>query len=126
MLEDLFTETMHDFNSDPFYTFTASKGDDPARFVLHFNFNATGIDNPGEEQSAVKIYAWDKAVYISNPDNDFTEATIKVYDLMGRELVSTKANLGNLTRIPVRVNNTYLVVQVIKGSNVVTEKVFVK
>ncbi|NOX86399.1 MAG: hypothetical protein GXO86_10630, partial [Chlorobi bacterium] len=74
----------------------------------------------------VKIYAWDKAVYISNSDNDFAEATINVYDLMGRKLVSTQTRLGNLTRIPVQVNNSYLVVQVVKGSNVVTEKVFIK
>ena len=127
ILEDLFTGTMHNFNDNPFYTFNASKGDNPARFLLHFSYGPTGIENPGDAaQNSVKVYAWDKAVYISNSDNDFAEATIHIYDLLGRELVNTKANLGNLTRIPVEVNNSYLVVQVIKGSNVVTERVFVK
>ena len=126
-LKDLFTGTTLNFNEDPFYTFTANKGDDPARFELHFNYNATGIENPEETaESSVKIYAWDKAVYISNSDNDFAEATINVYDLMGRKLVSTQTRLGNLTRIPVQVSNSYLVVQVVKDSNVVTEKVFIK
>jgi len=126
-LEDLVTGTMHDFDEDPFYTFNASKGDDPARFLLHFNYSPTGIENPGDDaESTLKIYAWDKAVYISNSDNDFAEATINVYDLFGRKLVSTQTRLDNLTRIPVQVNNSYLIVQVIKGSNVVTEKVFVK
>jgi len=126
-LEDLVTGTIHNFNDDPFYTFNASKGDDPARFLLHFNYSPTGIENPGDDtESTLKIYAWDKAVYISNSDNDFAEATINVYDLFGRKLVSTQTRLDNLTRIPVQVNNSYLIVQVIKGSNVVTEKVFVK
>ncbi len=126
-LEDLVTGTMHNFNDNPFYTFNANKGDDPARFLLHFSYGPTGIENPGDiGQNALHVYAWDKAIYISNSDNDFAEATIHIYDLLGRELVNTKANLGNLTRIPVEVNNSYLVVQVIKGSTVVTEKVFVK
>jgi len=127
ILEDLVTGTMHNFNDDPYYTFNANKGDDPARFLLHFSYGPTGIETQGDVvQNTVKVYSWDKAVYISNSDNDFAEASIHIYDLYGRELVNTQAHLGNLTRIPVQVSNSYLVVKVVKGNNVVTQKVFIK
>ena len=49
-----------------------------------------------------------------------------MYDLVGRQIYSNKVELGSTTRIPVNVNNTYLIVKVIKGNEVVTQKVFVQ
>ena len=127
-LEDLFTEEMIDLDENPVYTFTGKISDDDYRFRLHINANVTGIGNPtNTKEEAVNIYAYDKAVYISSKDNNNYElATVNIYDLYGRELYNAKMQLNNLTRIPVNVNNNYLVVRVTQGSHISTQKVFVK
>ena len=125
-LEDSKTGIMHEFNSGEQYTFNASTDDASDRFLLHFMYSATGIEDPADDDSALlNIYAYNKAVYISNADNA-VQSTIFIYDLMGREVYSNNVELGSYTRIPVNVNNTYLIVKVIKGNDVVTQKVFIQ
>jgi len=126
-LEDTKTGTMHEFNTGEYYSFSASTADSPDRFLLHFNYSPTGIEDPtGNVESSLNIYAYDKAVYISNKDNNATQSNITIYDLVGRQVYSNRIELGSSTRIPINVSNTYLIVKVIKGSEVVTQKVFIQ
>ena len=113
----------------PVYNFTGSKSDDAQRFRVHFALSPTGIEDPAgaAEENAVNIYAYNTAVYISNKDNgSYETADVSIYDMYGRSVYTSQTRLGNMTRIPVQVNNAYLVVRVTKGSTTYTEKVFVK
>ena len=126
LLEDTKTGIKVDIMNKPVYTFTASKEDNEDRFLLHFNWSPTGIENPAAEQ-LVGIYSYDKTVYISNKDNSFTQtSTISIHDMYGRLLYSNDAVLGATTKIPVQASNTYLVVRVKNASGIYTNKVFIK
>ena len=127
-LEDLKLDIMHDLVENPVYQFTGSKNDDPDRFRIHFSYAPDGIDDPAVGvNDFVNIYAWDKAVYIVNSDNINNQMFhVYIYDLYGRQIYTEKMLLSKLTRIPVSVNNKYLVVKVAKGGKVYTEKVFIK
>ena len=128
-LEDLKTGMMHEFNNGDHYVFNASTNDDNDRFLLHFLYSPTGIEDPidqGTVENTIKVYAFNNAVYISNKDNNISQSTVAMYDLLGRQIYSNKIELGSSTRIPVNVSNTYLIVKVIKGNEVITQKVFVQ
>jgi len=127
-LEDTETGEIINLMENPVYTFTASPGDNEERFLLHFNWSPTGIEDPiASTENAVGIYAYDKAVYISNKDNNFNQpSTITIHDMYGRMIYSDKAVLSGTTRIPLNVNNTYLVVRVRNANGVYTNKVFIK
>jgi hypothetical protein len=126
-LEDTFTGDLIEMSNDVAYTFSASPGDSEDRFKLHFVSSVTGIENPGAQENAVNIYAYNKAVYISSKDNSSNETVqVSIFDMYGREIYSAQTQLENNTRIPVNISNSYLVVRVTNGSNTYTEKVFVK
>ncbi len=79
------------------------------------------------KENAVNIYAYDKAVYISNNDNSTYEtAKVSVYDMYGRQIYFNQMQLENVTRIPVSVSNSYLIVKVVSGNKTYNEKVFIK
>jgi hypothetical protein len=96
--------------------------------LLHFNYEPTSVEDPAiaAEAEKVKIYAYNKAVYISDYDNNYTPAKVTIYDMYGRQIYFTEMQLSNMTRIPVLVNNSYLVVKVTRGSETYTQKVFVQ
>jgi hypothetical protein len=127
-LEDLKMDIMHNLVEQPVYPFFASKSDKPERFRIHFSFTPDGIEDPADaENSFVHIYAWDKAVYIVNSENQTNPvANVYIFDLFGRQVYSGKIVLSSLTRIPVSVRNSYLMVRIIKEGKIYTEKVFVK
>lgn len=125
-LEDTKLGILHDFNNEEQYTFIATPEDDSDRFLVHFMYSPTGIEDPAGDNSSISVYAYNKAIYISNSVDMTEQSEIKIYDLIGREIYSAKTELSGSTRIPVNVSNTYLVVKVIQENNVTTEKVFVK
>lgn len=124
-LEDLFTGKLHIFNNAEEYTFTAIKGDNPERFLVHFLYSPTGIEDPYEENTNIStIYTYGKSVYITSDRVGL--ATVNIYDLTGREIHSENVMLDGLIRIPVMSDNNYLIVKVLQENTITTEKVFVK
>jgi hypothetical protein len=128
LLEDLFADKMIDLSKNNVYTFYAEKGDNPDRFKLHFKYSVTDVEDgiANAEVSSIDVYASNKAVFVTNTDNSFEQAKIAIYDMYGRTLYSNETQLSEITRIPLNVNNSYLVVHVVKGNEAYTEKVFLK
>jgi len=50
ILEDLKTGILQDLHDNPEYIFTGMPGDNPNRFLVHFFYVPTGIDNPVSEE----------------------------------------------------------------------------
>ena len=125
-LEDLQTGTLHEFNQQELYTFNANTEDDPDRFLLHFIYGPTGIENSGDTpEDHVSIYSYNKAIYISSKLNMTKLSDINIFDLLGREILSDHIEIGNTIRIPVDISNSYVVVRVITDNKITTTKVFV-
>ncbi len=123
MLEDLLTGNLHDLLKESIYTFYAYDIDDPNRFVVHFNPLATGIED--QASNIFSIYSLEKNIYIKSNDHS-DNASVFITDIMGRQIANDLSLSSNLTRIPVNVSNSYLVVRIIDGEQVITKKLFVR
>jgi len=127
-LEDLKYNQMQDMKYDSIYSFVAFTDDDPNRFRIHFNKTTTGIEfdefDPKTNQS-VQIYSHDKNIYIKKEDVN-SSGYVMVYDLYGREVLTQPLEHTSLMKIPVHLNNTYLIVKVISDNKVVTSKVYIQ
>ncbi len=127
-LEDLKYNQTQDMDYDSVYSFVAFADDDPNRFRIHFNKTTTGIEfqefDPATE-SSVQIYSYEKNIYIKKEDMN-SSGYVMVYDLYGREILTQALEQTSLMKIPVHLNNTYLIVKVISDNKVVTSKVYIR
>ncbi len=127
-LEDMKYDQMQNMDSDSIYTFVAFADDDPNRFRIHFNKTITGIEfedfNHYNDES-IQIYSYGKHVYIKKEDIS-SSGYVMLYDMYGREVLSQLIEQTSLMKIPVQLNNSYLVVKVISDSKVFTSKVYIK
>ncbi len=125
-LEDTELGHMQDMHLQPAYNFYTDSNNEPERFLLHFSPKITGIDTPADK-SSLSIYSWDKAIYIKSVDGSSLQGSqLYVYDLFGRQLTSQEVRQTNMLRVPVSVNNTYVVVKMVQHGNVSVKKVFVR
>ena len=127
-LEDLKYNQTQDMKYDSIYSFVAFTDDDPNRFRIHFNKTTTGIEFQEfdhKTDQSVQIYSHDKNIYIKKEDVN-SSGYVMVYDLYGREVLSQPLENTSLMKIPVHLNNTYLIVKVISDSKVTTSKVYIR
>ena len=117
-LEDMQEGNMINLKEVSSYTFQAAIGDDAARFRLHFG--TVGIDNP--LAGSVKVYSSENAVNVVLPSG--LTADMVVYNVLGQEVANAKISSG-MNTIKVKGGATYIV-QVISGTAIKTDKVFVK
>jgi len=89
-----------------------------SRFIIHFT--ALGIEDTGIE--ADNIYAVGKDVYIIIPAK--TNGFISIYDMMGKEVVSSGIN--NTRNTFTLIQSGCYIVKVISNENVVTIKVIIE
>jgi hypothetical protein len=125
LLEDLHTGVVQDLNENPMYLFEGQEGDDPNRFTLYFNPTALTIQDIGDK-SELQVYAFKNDIFIRSQGTAINSSkTIWVYDLYGRVILNTVIPPSTLTKIPVDVKNTPLIVRVSGSGSVVTAKVMI-
>ena len=122
-LEDLKTGQFHNLTGTENYSFLAFPDDDPKRFLLHFNPSVTGLENPDETE--INIYAQNKVVYINHTGLS-SGAKIQITDIWGRTFVSQQLNPSSTNRIPVNLNNAYVIVRVTDKGQTIVKKVFIR
>ena len=121
-LTDLQINYTHNLTTNPVYSFFSEEGDDPARFLLHFN--AVGIDEE-ENISHNNIQVWStiKTIHILNPDN--LKGQISILNLFGQKVIQTTLTGDTKQHIQLSVPTGCYLVNVISDEGVVTRKVFV-
>jgi len=127
-LKDTKYNQTQDMKYDSTYSFVAFTDDDPNRFRIHFNKTTTGIEFQefdSKTDQSVQIYSHDKNIYIKKEDVN-SSGYVMVYDLYGREVLTKPLEYNSLMKIPVHLNNTYLIVKVISNNKVVTSKVYIR
>ena len=88
VLEDLKTGDKIDLGTTKEYDFSAEKGDDPNRFVLHIN-GVTGIpDVDGTE--GLHIFSYGKTIYLDS--QKALNGKVTVYNLMGQKVYESPLN----------------------------------
>ncbi len=119
-LEDIKENKMIDLTQTSFYSFEASPDDDVNRFLLHFNNTVLGTKENLSNEAL--IYCYDKKVYVIVPE--FATGIIKVYDMMGREIISESIN-NSIHGIRLG-KSAFYIVKVLYNNKIKVEKIFIK
>ncbi len=96
-LEDLFTGQTVDMMKNTSYTYTASKGDDFNRFVLHFY----GVNSTPEIETTnneVLIYAYNNSVILKSLNSNL-EGTVEIINILGQTMDVKKVSHSNFFKI---------------------------
>jgi PKD repeat protein len=126
LLEDLKLNVIQDMHQENTYSFSAQTYENPDRFLLHFRHKVTGIDDV-LQNDLFRIYSWGKSIYIKSlATKNLKNSKIQVFDIYGREILNKNGIDAEIIKIPVRLNNSYLIVKVIEEDNIVVKKVFIR
>ncbi len=120
-LEDTQTGKYYDLIANPEHDFSASKGDEASRFVLHF----AAPDGMEESQAplANHVFAYKNEIHVNTPA-DFS-GEIKIYDMLGQLVMSKQLTQTN-TIIRMDTPADYYIVKLLSASGVDSYKIFVK
>ena len=122
MLEDKILNITQNLTQNPTYSFTASIGDNPDRFNLHFK-SVNGINDPSENK--VNIYSCGKTVYI-NPGTVNLHGQVVIYDILGKPIVTKQLEGTSLYCLHLNITPGCYIVKVITDNNVYSQKVVIK
>ena len=122
-LEDLLTGKMIDLREQQVYTFMHDEGNEALRFRLHFK-SVVGVDE--QQLSAYQVWSYDSKVYVSIPALTGDKALIQLVDAQGKVVYEGEHHLSNPEIIHVHSNQQVLIARVITGTQVYTQKVFIR
>ena len=119
-VKDNFTNTLHNL-SDSDYSFTSVAGEFNNRFEIVFNANALSIDDISVASENLKI------IELEDDNVQFTTKnhpieTVKVFDLLGRELYNFKGNSNDETYKLSNLSSTVYIVKVELSNGIILTK----
>jgi hypothetical protein len=123
LLKDNKTNATIDLKANPVYTFTATAGDDNARFSFYFSDVLYGVNNL--DKISYLVYSYDKSIYIQNNDLNNATGTVVLYDMVGKQILQEKLNSDAVTRINTNLNTGFYIVSVTTGKGVYNQKVYI-
>ena len=124
-LEDIKESITINLRADSVYTYFASPGDDPNRFILHIDANTVDIeqfDRPNE----ILIYLSDRNIVVENTQGNILTGEIKVFDLLGRlQFVEDLGRSTKQTFEPFLRSGTYIAM-ICNKTEIQTKKLIIK
>ncbi len=124
-LEDLKTTDVTNLVQNQVYSFTADTNDNKFRFLLRFDFQSSSVDTPIDE-TPFYVYSFDKNIFININELDGC-ATIRVFDVLGREVQSLEADKAGLMKISLHEQpNAIYFVSLETTHRIYTEKIYLK
>jgi len=122
VVEDIKENTFTELAANDVYNFTVDLNDASHRFNIHFKSGAMGVEDNAAKD--VSIYSNEDVVYINKPA-DLT-GNITVLNMMGQEVLNTKATAGTMMNLKVTDGTGYYVVKLQSGDKLITQKVFIR
>jgi hypothetical protein len=123
LLKDNKTNTTVDLKVNPKYTFTATAGDDDARFSLYFTDVLYGIDNL--KNNNFTVYSFNNSIFIQNNDPKGANGTVLVYDMIGKQMMVENLNNNGITRISTNLNTGFYIVSIKTNQGAFNQKVYI-
>ncbi|MCX6266243.1 MAG: hypothetical protein NTW16_02650 [Bacteroidetes bacterium] len=123
VLEDLKTNQTQDLKINPVYTFSASQGESPERFHLHFS-KANGMQDKGNP-GTLYIYSYGEALYIEGLD-EARGGELFIHNMLGQEIKHQSVPGNSLIRILMSGYSGYFIIRVVSGIYCKTAKVYLK
>lgn len=99
LLEDKYENIYIDLTNQEAYTFFANSSDDHDRFNLHFLLDPVSTIEI-EDNLDVQMYATNNTIYLKSQDSNILEGNLSVYDVMGRQIISSQINGVNHYELP--------------------------
>ncbi|MDY0075713.1 MAG: choice-of-anchor J domain-containing protein [Bacteroidales bacterium] len=125
-LEDLLSGEMIDLREQPAYSFMHDESYEALRFNLHFIKDAVAVGVDEQQLSAYQVWSYDSKVYVSIPALTGDKALIQLVDAQGKVVYQGEHHLSNPEIIHVRSNQQVLIARVITGTQVYTQKIFIR
>lgn len=119
-LKDNKTNTTQNLAQNPIYSFTATEGDNPDRFLLHFGI--VGIEDNTSNLNQINAYAYQNQLYVQS---NLNEAQVSLYDIQGHQLLSREINGAGSSRIPLDLPSGIYIVRLQSNNQVKNVKVFI-
>ncbi|MEZ5082912.1 MAG: hypothetical protein R2750_05625 [Bacteroidales bacterium] len=120
-LEDLKENIIVDMKADV-YNFTGSPNDMTDRFLLHFfNPEITGTGNISANNN-ILVFSANNIIKIMS--NEQFSGDVKVYDILGQEVLSTKLNYASDHEINMTDKSGYFIVNIVSDRGVVNKKIY--
>lgn len=123
-LEDLKENLMIDLAVQNDYTFNVSPLDSPDRFLLHFG--SAGNEDPTAADNQLSIYSFENSIYLRNENGLPLNCNVKIYDVLGQEIIARKFEDSDICRIDVTDKSGYFIVSVTSETSFVSQKVFIQ
>jgi len=123
-LEDLKLGTAINLRVEPVYMFQGDTSDAHHRFNLHFSNWPYGVQDQQPDHK-IRIYSFEKSIYVKNDSGISLEGHLLIYDALGRCLVQYKLNGSEINRFSPDLIRGYYIVKVLANSTVHTQKVFI-
>ena len=118
-LEDNLTNVIHDLRQNP-YSFSATTGNYPNRFVLRYTNETLGQDDPTADEANLWIISLD-GLAVKSTKNQIE--SVRVFDVLGRELAHyPKVNSYEVPLTKIQKNNAGLIIQVTLSNGTVLSK----
>ena len=115
------TGQSQNLNVNPVYTFTAYPANPEHRFNLHFA--PVGVGEKNNDQK-VRIYSYGQSVYVDLRNE--ISGTVKIFDIMGKEVVSYPATPNTLNKFDLSLVQGYYLVKFTGENASVSTKVFIR
>ncbi len=119
-LEDKLLNRLIPLNNEPVYQFEHDTTNDPMRFVLHIQGAASEKE---ETTRPAHIWACQNQLIIDIPDLAGKTASIEVFDISGKLLLTEYIQLASSSRLSLPIKAKVAVVRVTTEKTVVTRKV---
>lgn len=118
VIHDKITNTFHNLNDMPVYSFVASTEDSPDRFEI--TFTTVGIPETSVS-SLVNAYAFANMLYVMNYSD---KATVQLYGLQGQLILNQQIGQG-LSSLPIAVPKGSYIVKMISAGETAAKKVVI-
>lgn len=122
LLRDNKNNTTTDLKTNPDYTFSATAGDDPARFTITFTDVLNGIGTLTNNNFG--IYSYGNSIYIQNTTKN-VNGSVTVYDMIGKQVYQGSLSNDLITKINTTFNQGFYIVSVKNADGISTQKVYI-
>ncbi len=122
VLEDLKTGEKIDLSNTGSYDFSANKGDDVNRFVLHIN-GVTAVPNVNETDG-IQVFSYGNTVYLHG--QHMLNGKVSIFNTLGQKVYDGLLNGAAKQQIRVNQHKGIYFVRVEENNHVFTKKVFIQ
>ncbi len=122
VLEDLKTGEKIDLSNTGSYDFSANKGDDVNRFVLHIN-SVTAVPNVNETDG-IQVFSYGNTVYLHG--QHMLNGKVSIFNTLGQKVYDGLLNGAAKQQIRVNQHEGIYFVRVEENNHVFTKKVFIQ